>query len=82
MTKQEILGKYINDEYLLPGELDELGLEPVSESGVTCTTDEMREEGWIFRLASSEDADEVQGYVVESMDVMPAGSVLHSLAQV
>ncbi len=76
-TKQEILGSHAGDEYLTADELDGLGLEPTSESGTPCSTDEMREEGWIFRLTSDE--NEVSGYLVESMGSMEAGSILHYL---
>ncbi len=76
-TKQEVLGSHADDEYLTADELDGLELEPMSESGAPCSTGEMREEGWIFRLTSDE--NEVSGYLVESMDSTPSGSILHYL---
>lgn len=78
-TKQELLKEYADDDYLTADELDELGLGPVSENGELCSTDEMREEGWVFRLRG--DDSEVSGYLVEDVDSMPAGSILHYLNQ-
>ena len=73
-TRQEILAKYADDQYLTADEMDELGISPQN-----VTTDEMRDEGWIFRLTSDE--EEVTGYLVENMDSMEAGSILYTVEE-
>lgn len=68
---QELLGEHYNDEHLTYEEINELGLEVVTEKGEAVPNEELR--GKIFRIA---DKDDASGYVVRTMEDEDAATVL------
>ncbi len=60
---KQLLGEHYYDEYLTYEEIQELGLEVITEKGASVPTEDLR--GKIFRIA---DPDEASGYVVSPME--------------
>ncbi|MDQ3927164.1 MAG: hypothetical protein M3272_09320 [Actinomycetota bacterium] len=68
---KELLGRHYDDEHLTYEEINELGLEVVTEKGETIPTEDLQ--GKIFRIA---DRDDASGYVVSPTETTGTGRVL------